>query len=167
MIFEHRLDKQLEIKEIFLDILDKITLRNGALIPDKSGKTYIRFTSSKIDKLIPHQGDGWTDTKRLLLFELKNTAQSLTLYFIIGPGESTLREKLHSMALSNNNVFPLAKKVLAKQWSSIWKSTVLRKKDIENLEGEELQEKINAFIERFQEEDLPQIEDVITREFEE
>ena len=162
LIFEHRPDKQLEIKGILLDLLEE-----GELIIDKSIKTYIRFTSKKIDQLIPLKGNGWTDTNRIVLFEFQNRGKVLELFFIIGSGENTLREKLYNMAVLNNKVFNLAKGKLTKKFTSIWKSSVLRKNDIETLEGDELKEKINAFIERFQKKDLPQIEEVIAGEFEE
>lgn len=160
LIFEHRPDKQLEIKEILLDILEK-----GSLFPDKSSKSSIRFTSKEIDQLVPLKSTGWTDTGRILLFEFQNRPQNLNLYLIIGPGENELREKLHTMAYENNKLFPIVKKNLPKQWASIWKATVLRKNDIYNLEGEELRDKINAFFEKFQKKDLPQIEEVISKYF--
>jgi PD-(D/E)XK nuclease superfamily len=78
LIYEHRPDLQLELSE-FLKSLIKEADDHGIEL-DLSGKSYIRFTYSNWDKDTPQlTGKGWTQSKRILLFEFNNAPNSLTL----------------------------------------------------------------------------------------
>lgn len=98
--FKHKkaLDLIFEYKpDIYSDIsnhLQNIISETPGLILDISNKTYIRFTTDRLDELIPKIGEGWVSTNRLLLFEFQNKSEKLALKLLIGPGDGGLREKI-------------------------------------------------------------------------
>lgn len=83
LIFEHRPDQQVEIAEIIKNLISS----ESDLQLDASSKSYIRF--SPVEWYIPKltQGQGWTPSGQMLLFEVRNRADKLSLVLHIGPGE--------------------------------------------------------------------------------
>ena len=86
-IFEYKPDLLLEKKE-YLELKLK---QDNELIVDYLSKLYIRFISKTLD-FIPKNGEGWTKSKRILLFELKNYYDDVGLYLIIGHGLDEIKK---------------------------------------------------------------------------
>lgn len=82
-IFEHRPDRTLEITAILMDVLTS----HSELVADHCTKACVRFIPKSLD-FLPHLGEGWTPTKRLLLFEIQNYGGEVCCALILGPGES-------------------------------------------------------------------------------
>ena len=80
LIFQYRPDTQLEVSEY---VQDKINGHNE-LIADTLGKTVIRFTSKTIDAAFDKVSEGWSKSKRILLFEFSNYDSRLQLLLYIG-----------------------------------------------------------------------------------
>ena len=92
LINEYKPDYISQIKEI----VEEVVQAKNNLLLDHSSKSYIRFCSKEWDnfKGLASGGGQWTPSNRLLLFEVKNSGDSLRLSLLIGPGERSVREKL-------------------------------------------------------------------------
>lgn len=158
LIFEYRPDKLLEIHDCLVDILQK----DPDLISDDSSKSYVRFILKKLD-FIPKRGDGWTKTKRILLFEFNNNPNGVDLYLIIGPGPQEIREKLYAIAKGNLSLFNKAKRNLTKQWFTLYKKSILKSREYEHKEVEEIRKLLEEKMIKFKGSDLPKIENEIKK----
>ena len=156
LLFEYKPDMQMEIYESLIEILGSAP----DLILDDSSKTYIRFIPKGLD-FIPKKGEGWTKSKRILLFEFQNTQSGLNLNLIIGPGLKDIREKLYDIARKNTAIFSRSRRKLTPQWFTIYMKSILKSKEYENKEIEEIKILLKEKFEKFKNQDLPQIVEVI------
>ena len=128
LIYEHRPDLQLELAD-FLKSLIKDAGSHGIVL-DQGGKSYIRFTYSNWDKDTPQlTGQGWTQSKRILLFEFNNLPNSLTLKLIVGPGDQVIRNNLYQSAIDNPSVFKGMSKKLYPKFTQIYKNEFLNQRE--------------------------------------
>ena len=139
LIFEARDDTQLEIKSFLEDKVEK----EGFIIDDVS-KTHIRFTTSILSKNIKIKGEGWTSTKRILLFEFKNKRNGLGLKLIIGPGEESQRNNLFCFMKKHEKVFTKTTSVekISGKWKTVFSKTILNKNDYSRKDTIGLKKKI-------------------------
>jgi hypothetical protein len=156
LIFEYKPDRLLEIHDYLVDIIQK----DQNLVLDDSSKSYIRFIPESLD-FIPREGQGWIKTKRILLFELNNNVNGLDLYLIIGPGPQEIREKLYNIAKNNLSLFNKSNRSLTKQWFTIYKKSILKSKDYEDMESEDIRKLIEKRVINFKNADLSKIENEI------
>jgi len=133
LIFEYKPDKLSEIYDCLVEIIKK----DSDLILDDSSKSYIRFISKSLD-FIPKQGEGWTKSKRILLFEFENTTEGLFLNLTIGPGSGDIRKILYNKAKENTSIFNKSERKLTPVWFKIYKKSVLKPKDYEDKDIEEI-----------------------------
>ncbi|WP_173915970.1 PD-(D/E)XK nuclease family protein [Halobacillus sp. Marseille-Q1614] len=101
LIFEYKPD-------IYSDIakdLKELIKQEPELILDTSSKSYTRFSTKEIDTLIEKKGNGWTSSKRILLFEFQNRNNKLVLKLIIGPGDQAIRQKIYEVIKNNKSSF--------------------------------------------------------------
>jgi len=157
-IFEYKPDKLLEIHDCLVDIIQE----DSDLILDGSSKSYIRFIPKNLD-FIPKQGEGWTKSKRILLFELNNNPNGVDLYLIIGPGQQETREKLYDIAKSNLSLFNKSNRNLTKVWFTIYKKSIIKSKEYEDKGDEEIKKLLEEKIKKFKTSDLPKIENEIKK----
>jgi hypothetical protein len=142
IIFENKPDLQLDLSEL---LTEKVKSDNN-LVFDSSSKTYIRFSLPEWDLYEEQKsGSGWTESGRILLLEFKNYDTSLSLTLIIGPGPDKIRKALYGKVLDNKEIFQTSRKSLTKKWSQIHKVPILSKKDLEQLESDEIYNRINKF----------------------
>jgi len=132
LIYSNMRDQPTIIKNILRSIIEA----DDSLVLDKSTKHYIRFIPKKMD-FIPKIGDGWTNTKRVLLFEIQNWDTGITLKMIIGPSvEKKIREKIYDLVKNKTKLFNESKKPFKKgKWFTIYKKKILKSskyKDIYN-----------------------------------
>ncbi|EMO40129.1 PD-(D/E)XK nuclease family protein [Leptospira noguchii serovar Autumnalis str. ZUN142] len=143
LIFQYRPDLFLKIKE---SIISRLKEESEIILDsDNPSKSYIRFTTKKIDQALPKLGSGWTNSQRILLFEFQNLSDRLNLKLYIGPGDKTLREKLYKILNSEQQKIFLPKKTLAAKWHSVFSYEILKKTDyakIEDIEYELTDKKI-------------------------
>lgn len=158
LIFEYKPDKQLEIYDCLVDMIEK----DNDLILDNCSKAYIRFIPKDLD-FIPKKGEGWTKTKRILLFEFKNLKTGVKLHLYIGPGEQNIKEKLHNIAKENPRLFNKLKQKLDKVWSEIYRRKILESSKYEDMEIDEIKEILKNKLEKFKSSDLKKIEDEIKK----
>jgi len=158
LIFEYKPDLLMEIKEYLESLIES----DNGLICDFSSKSYIRFISKKLD-FIPREGEGWTKSKRILLFEIKNYYDGVGLYLIIGPGPDEIRKKLYEIAKNNSKLFNVVNRKFSEKFFSIYKKKWVTKKNFEDLDITEIKKIIDKKFENFKKEDLPKIEEEIKK----
>lgn len=152
LIFEYKPDKQLEIYDCLLDMIEK----DNDLILDNCSKAYIRFIPKDLD-FIPKKGEGWTKTKRILLFQINNMQTGVKLHLYIGPGEQNIKEKLHNIAKENPKLFNKLKQKLGKVWSEIYRKKILESSKYDDMEIDEIKETLEKELVKFKKSDLPKI----------
>lgn len=155
IIFKHKPDVYTDIKDVLEEIIDS----NPLLIKDHCSKSYIRFIPRKMD-FFPQEGEGWTKTKRMLLFEIQNYNKSLDLFLIIGPGPSEIRERIYSQ-VENKPLFNKGSLQLPQKWASIYKLKLASIGKLDGKNKEELRVILNEQLDKFLEGDLVRIEDEI------
>ena len=121
LIFQYKPDIDLEIKDKLKEIIEA----KNRLIYDSGSKTYSRFITKNLDNLIPIKGEGWTASKRILLFETVNYDNKFYIKLIIGPGPDDIRNKLNKIAKSNTKLFNKEHRNLGKKWFTIYKKSLL------------------------------------------
>jgi hypothetical protein len=107
-IFDNRPDASSALYPIFEDIIKS----KGYVVGSKN-KGYIRFTSEKLNKLIPKSGLGWPG-KELFLFEIDYfwSNKSINIKAVIAPGDEVVAKKIIA-AVAGSKHF---KKPTGKKW---------------------------------------------------
>ena len=126
------------------------------IIIDTVGKTLIRFIATEIDIKVEHIGEGWTKSKRILLFAFSLYDFRVVLRLIIGPGDSDYRKKFHDFFLEDKKIFKLADRKFSTKFHTVYKKEFLRKKDFDD-DLEEMQKKLEKKFNEFIENDLQSI----------
>jgi hypothetical protein len=160
LIYEYRSDQQEEMKEYLVGLVQY----NDQLLVDGHSKSVIRFLPSEWDFPYLQQGEGWTKSKRILLFEIKNAQNSVKLFLYIGPGPREIRELLFTMAKQHEPPFQHIFTNLGAKWSSIYTRTLISTKHYENKTKEELQSTIENQWEYFLKNDLPKMDKILSVE---
>lgn len=158
LIFEYKPDLLMEIKECLIEIIEN----DSDLILDFSSKSYIRFIAKRLD-FIPRKGEGWTKSKRILLFEFKNNPNGVGLYLIIGSGPKEIREKLYKIVQNNLKLFNVANRRFTGQWFSIYKKSIIKAKNYEDKDILAIRKYFKEKIESFKINDLVKIEKEIEK----
>jgi len=153
IIFQYKPDLDLEVSEYLQECLKK----NENIILEGAGKTIIRFTSLVLDNLIKKISEGWSSSKRILLFEFSNYQKRLALRLYIGPGEQGYRTRLIEFFKKDPALFKLAVRTFGKKWHAVYQKEFLRKKDYENSTMDDLKPLIDKKLSEFLNEDLVKI----------
>jgi len=153
LIFQYRPDLDLEVSEY----LQELIRQESELILDTPGKTAIRFTSNSIDNKIEKKSEGWSTSKRILLFEFANYYKRLVLRLYIGPGDQDYRNKLIEFFKAKPELFKLADRTFGKKWHAVYSKEFLKVKDYEDKDIEDLKPIINKHFNNFLQEDLRKI----------
>ena len=157
LIYEYRPDQQESIREI----LENLIKSESRLILDHSSKSYIRFGVNNWDVPLLLEGEGWTRSKRMLLFEFANTPDRLALKFIIGPGPIETRQKLFDLATANKPFLKPSFSALGKSFSTIYSHEYLSSKAYENNDVDEMEQTIKKKWKQFVDSDLGKIRDIL------
>lgn len=162
LILEHRPDLQLEIYEYFVGLIEKCSL----VTRDHCTKTALRFCPKEWDTVAALKtSQGWTTSGCLLLFELKNSANRLSLHLIIGPGPSEWRQRLFELSRAHPKVFRGGLWYQGIKSTTIFKHDFLKIKDYEDVSFEDLQPKIDKAWAHFLQDDLTQITELVVKSF--
>ncbi|MDQ1317186.1 MAG: hypothetical protein QG588_837, partial [Candidatus Poribacteria bacterium] len=150
LIFKYKPDKQEEIRECLVNIIEKDA---DLILDDSYSKRCVRFIAKNFD-FIPKEGSV-LPSKRILTFAIYiDLAKDLRLYLDMNLGPKELREKLYKIANSNTNLFNMAKRPLFKTWFSFYKKTMLSAKEYEEKEIDEIKELLEKRLRKFKETDL-------------
>ena len=135
LIYAYRPDLQSEIYELLMEVV-----RNTeGLISDHCTKTRVRFLPEKWDVAALKGGEGWTQSGRILLFELINAVDRLKLFLTIGPGPAETRQQVFDIAGKSSNILKRRKK-LGKNFSTIYLLEILKPDDYEETSLKDLEE---------------------------
>lgn len=96
LIYEYKPD----VRDKISNGLQEFIKKDENLILDGSNKQFVRFTTKKLDDITP-KISSWTNSKRLMLFEIENS-NPLKVALVIGTGEEQERRKLYEIAEENN-----------------------------------------------------------------
>jgi hypothetical protein len=154
-LFEHKPDRALEVHDILLKIIKEHTYVEH----DHSSKAAIRFIPKKLD-FIPKVGDGWTKSKRLLLFEFENYGR-LRLKVLLGPGNADVRAKYHSLISTHPKVFNRADQQLYPKWWMFHVDNWINKNQYTDLSLSDLEEEIRKHWDRFFTKSYPKLESIL------
>lgn len=162
VIFEYKPDIYSDISSTLQDLIQD----TPGLILDDSSKTYIRFTTDKLESYYEEKGKGWTSTGRMLLFEFQNKDHKLFLKLIIGPGDTNVREKIYEIASQSDNVLKTISKQASKQYAQIYSKEFLGKNYHDDYEYDfgKIQDQIKEKFKKFMEADLTKIHDCLINE---
>lgn len=152
LIFKHKPDVYNDIRDILEEIIDE----NNDLIKDHCSKSYIRFISKNLD-FVPKLGEGWTKTKRILLYEIQNYNNSVDLFLIIGPGQSDIRQKFYDH-VKDNKLYNKTSAKLTKMWASIYKIKLSTISKLDGKSKEEIKDILQTQLDKFLQGDSKLIE---------
>ncbi|WNS82199.1 PD-(D/E)XK nuclease family protein [Domibacillus sp. DTU_2020_1001157_1_SI_ALB_TIR_016] len=170
--FKHRkaLDLIFQYKpDIFSDIavaLQEKLQSHPHIKMDTSNKTYIRFTTNELDNLI-EKGGTWTDSGRILLFEIQNKNGKIVMKAIIGPGDATVRQKLYDIKAAFPETLKGTVNKLGAQYTQIFSKEMVSRAYIENSEhdNEKVVKKAVTELKKFLSNELHEIERVIIENY--
>ncbi|MEH2105189.1 PDDEXK-like family protein [Nostoc sp.] len=148
LIFEHRPDLQSEIATRIHELLNKEI---------DSKEISVRFWTKRCIGIIPKK---WEDNKLNLHLQWENYPQGLIIKMLICPNEDkSIREKIYK--ISQENTPPFKRKILTPQWTTIYTKPVLKSKDYEDADIEELMNKVQEFWHYFIKNDFVTMENLI------
>lgn len=132
--------------------------------PEASRKDNIKFVVGEWDDapaLLTSMG--YTPSDHILMFEVHNNFDSLSLHLYLGPGPEAIRQRILEMVRANPEVFMMPSSLTGK-WLPIFSRHLLRQETYDNLDEEEREEEIRLHWNEFVEEDLPRIEVALKKE---
>ena len=156
LIYEYRPDLQAEIYEYLIELINN----NPDLAIDHCSKSYVRFFPQEWDTPTLNQGEGWTPSGRISLFEFVNSPTSLRLKLYVGPGPMEIRQKLLDIALEHDPPFHSTYKSLKQKWNSILVRPFISSNDYETKDLEDLTSEFYKKWERFLVNEMSQIRQV-------
>lgn len=160
LIFEHRPDLQWELVDFIKQLVDEV--ETPRFVWDHSSKGYIHLALAEWNDIPALQlGKGWTRSGRILMFEIQNASDSLTLRLIIGPGLDEVRKTIHH-ATGESQAFRGRGKRLYPKWTTVYRHPLVTKRDYKDADYENLTEKARKSWTRFLTRDLPAIREVIS-----
>ena len=157
LIFKHKPDVHSDIRLALEEILDE----NEYLEKDHCSKSYIRFLPKRLD-FFPKEGDGWTKSKRILLFEIVNYGKSVDMILLIGPGNSLVREAIYNH-VKGIELFNKVSAKLTLKWASIYK---IKLSSVSRLEGKtknEIKENLSIQLNKFFSNDYTLLEESLMK----
>jgi hypothetical protein len=156
LIYEHRPDFQSEISDFLQQLIEEDQAHD--IVKDDSVKKMVRFAPKKWDDLIFQKTcQGWTSSKRTLLFQFWNVPEYLGLGLYIGPGDEDLKREIYNVIKQVGIPGIKTKlKIREKNWNEVFAVQILNKSDYEDGDLEEIQRKISDFFQKFLQNDLPE-----------
>jgi hypothetical protein len=150
-------------------IIEDLIEQNPKLAKDLAARRNIKFGVKAWDDApaIP-TAEGWTDSRRILLFVVYNESDRLDLHLSIGPGPEIIRRGLFEMA-ANHDVFVEPrpnddKAIRARTWPLIFTRHLLKPEAYEKLDQEQREQEIRKRWDEFLDKDLPRIEEAVKSE---
>jgi len=163
LIFEYKPDKQREIFEYLVETIEK----DPDLILDKddSRKSHVRLMAKSLD-FVPNVGIE-LKSGRILAFSIYIAYEKneVGLSLEICPGPQGIREKLYSVTNSNPKVFNVSKRKLSPKWLAVYSTKLVRAREYEEKEIDEIKDILKEKLEKFKETDLPKMVELFKESF--
>jgi hypothetical protein len=163
LIHKHRPDFRAQTRPIVEELI-RGQREHPELEQESSSLDTIRFAVKDWDeKPKLRTAEGWTSTKRILLFIVYNRPISLDLHLYMGPGPDLIRQKIINIAGENPEVLLMPSNAKPK-WISIYHRPLLKQEAYQELDDEQRKQKIHRQWEAFLDKDLPQIEAALKKQ---
>ena len=164
-IFEHRPDNQLDISEFVADLFSK----DGRVEVVRRSKTYINFFPKSwkgIRAFNATSTDQWTKTGHSLLFEVRNSVDSIKMAIVIGPtAENGLRKDILDFSHGHPRLFPNASNSLSPNYTQIYSKTMIHKAMLHKQPIEDVKHKLESELKTFMDKEFESIVDVLAEAF--
>ena len=144
ILFEFQPDRASELKDFLLGLISPI----AHLEADYSTKSYVRFAPKAWD-FLPLHGEGWTQSKRMILVEIDQSGGGVKLKLILGPGRQGTRERIHAFIAKHSPVFNRATTKYYPRWWSFHIENWVSKKEYEDSDMDDLKQRISAHFGEF------------------
>jgi hypothetical protein len=166
LIYEHRPDPEAEVFDVLKTVVKDTPANTVVLNHAWFGRRTIGFAIPAWDAL-PFQKtcQGWTPTRRILLFEFKLDQQSIWLELNLGPGQLSDRMAVFE-ALNNQDIigFTGSKPQEESGWVTLVTRTISGNVSPE-ASISEIAEEVRSFWQQFLKDELPRINEAIVRAF--
>jgi hypothetical protein len=147
LIFDYKPDIYTDICDVLCELLTNDF--KETVIKDHHSKSFIRFIPHELD-FIPKKGDGWTRSKRILMFEIQNREKLVSLALMMGPGDQQIRELIYDHAKADPKFNGTWAPTVPARWSTIYKAELSKIKQLEGKTKEEIRtifkEKLSSFL---------------------
>lgn len=152
VLFEFQPDRASELKDYLLGLISQV----AHLEADYSSKSYIRFCPKSWD-FLPLHGEGWTQSKRMILIEIDQSGGGVKLKVLLGPGRQSTRERIHAFIAEQPSVFNRATTKYYPRWWSFHSENWVSKKQYEEADMDDLKQQISARFGQFVTDELRQM----------
>lgn len=159
LVYKHRPDFRVPIRSV----VEELIAGHPKLEQEDSSIDTLRFGVTDWDTPALLSAQGWTSTKRILMFVIYNAPDSLILHLFLGPGPEATRQRILAMVRANQDVFVEPRNTKAR-WISVYSRHLLRREAYEHPEDEEREREIRKRWAEFLEADLPRIDAALKRE---
>jgi hypothetical protein len=143
LIFMYKPDVRSDIRDVLGEIVDA----DERMEKDTCNRSHVRFIPKNLD-FLPKKSEGWTKSKRMVLFEFRNYDKALSFVIVIGPGEESIRESVFNH-VKGKPYFHKTKNGLKKKWVEIYSKKIATFSSLEEKSREEIRAKILSFWKRF------------------
>jgi len=154
IIYQYKPDMYSALSEHFQGLIKT----HEDMIIDTAGKTLVRFTTSEIDEKVDSIGEGWTKSKRVILFEFGLYEYRAVLRLYIGPADDDYRDMLKELFLKDKKLFKLMDRKFGAKWHAVYQKEFLNKKDYADDDLESMLAKIEKKFNDFTNNDLKLIQ---------
>ncbi|MGN5881989.1 PD-(D/E)XK nuclease family protein [Staphylococcus simulans] len=154
LIFEYKPDILNDISKM----LQEHIAQNDELVLDQCSKSYIRFTTKSLDRVMPlnKTENKWTPSNRVVLYEIVNTQKFTGIYLLIGPAETEERTLVFEAAKRCEH---LKTRKLSKEYTRIYSKNFYRRNDRSEMSHEEILEKVLQAFDKFIQSDMKMVEE--------
>ena len=131
------------------DILDEaMRTLEPHVQPDVHARAYHRFFAESLDEIAELKtGDGWTSSKRIVLFQIEREGVKRQLRLWLGPGPEDTRGRVYEVAQSKGLPFLKSKQTSPFYFHWLYEKTLLADSDL--LDREEARSTVQHAIEEF------------------
>lgn len=164
LIFEYKPDIYKDISDYIQKLIKDRENNKEGIYLDISNKNYIRFSTEDFDKNIPREGNGWTKSKRILLYEICQKSDEIKIKLIIGPTDNyEIREKLFELYKQNKKILNVKNAKLTNSYTSIYSHKLMEKNYIERYDSnlEEIKKEIKNNLDKFFKGDFIKIKEIL------
>ena len=164
-IFEQRPDDQLEISEF----AKKIASDDSRIKVVPSSKSYIRFFPNAWEGIPAFNAtptDQWTKTGHSLLFEIKNTTNSVRMTIVIGPTEGAVwRQEIFEFSRDNGTLFYGIGRKISLKYTQIYSKPIFNQRTLKTQPVEEIKRRFESKFQGFMDNEFGEIVDVLAKAF--
>ncbi|WP_040226876.1 PDDEXK-like family protein [Bhargavaea cecembensis] len=161
LIYEYKPDVYSEVT----DAAEERLKGTDGIIIDSKTKNRVRFVTEKMDPYIDRVST-WTESGRILLFELRSRNEKVVLKLLVGPGQEEVRERYFGLKDKHPAIMKRALGQLTPKITQVYATDLVPRKTFRDLEEDTgaIVDRALENLDRFLKEELPKIERVVEEE---